>query len=194
VLQLSTLLGHPQATHLLEGTSIALLRLFPMDCYQHVIFRSVFAASLCFWGWTSPSTVCVLCWFAQLHYERQKTNMSGFECNRMLKYNIHSQVFTHEKQAGKRYATDGTVHLQYFLWMWQKLHWRNRQTSSRAVPWTQAHSPTGSPRNIKISRHAYQEGHSIGWDEVRVLEIESNSKKRKYMVSAPLANLANPIS
>jgi hypothetical protein len=35
---------------LLDGTSIALLRLVPMDCYQHVIFRSVSAASLCCWG------------------------------------------------------------------------------------------------------------------------------------------------
>jgi hypothetical protein len=53
VLHVSILLGHLQATHLLEGPSIALLRPFPMDRYQHVvIFRSVFAASLC------CSTVC----------------------------------------------------------------------------------------------------------------------------------------
>jgi hypothetical protein len=31
MLHVSTVLGHPQATHLLEGTSIALLPLFPMN-------------------------------------------------------------------------------------------------------------------------------------------------------------------
>jgi hypothetical protein len=49
---------------------------------------------------------------------------------------------THENEAKKRSATDGTVHLQYSLWVWQKLHWRNKQTSWRAAPWTQAQSPT----------------------------------------------------
>jgi hypothetical protein len=47
MLYVSTLLGYLQETPLLEKTSIATLLLFPMDYYQHVIFRSVFAASLC---------------------------------------------------------------------------------------------------------------------------------------------------
>jgi hypothetical protein len=38
--------------------------------------------------------------------------------------------------ARKRSSTDSTVRLQHSLWMWQKLHWRNRQTSGRAAPWT----------------------------------------------------------
>jgi hypothetical protein len=31
----------------------------------------------------------------------------------------------------------------------------------------------------KLAQHAYEEGHRIGWDESRVLEIESNSRYRK---------------
>jgi hypothetical protein len=30
------------------------------------------------------------------------------------------------------------------------------------------------------SKHAYEEGHRVGWDEARILEIESNSRYRKY--------------
>jgi hypothetical protein len=53
------------------------------------------------------------------------------------RYNIWTIFkFSHQNHAGKRLATDGTVHLQYPLWTWQKLHWRNRQTSSRAAPGT----------------------------------------------------------
>jgi hypothetical protein len=44
---------------LLEVTSITLLRIFPRDCYQHVIFLSVFAASLCCWGWATRSNVLI---------------------------------------------------------------------------------------------------------------------------------------
>jgi hypothetical protein len=50
------LLGHPQATHLLEGTSIALLRLFPVWIVINTsYFAPVFVASLCCWGWATRS-------------------------------------------------------------------------------------------------------------------------------------------
>jgi hypothetical protein len=71
-------------------------------------------------------------------------------CWRQPKYLTNVPLHTHETQAGKRSATHGTVHLQYSLWVWQKLHWRNRQTSGRAAPWTQAPSPTGPSSKIKI--------------------------------------------
>jgi hypothetical protein len=32
----------------------------------------------------------------------------------------------------------------------------------------------------KLAQHAYEEGHWVGWDEARILEIESNSRYRKY--------------
>jgi hypothetical protein len=35
--------------------------------------------------------------------------------------------------------------------MWQKLHWRNKQTSSRAAPWTYPQSQRGYFTKIKIS-------------------------------------------
>jgi hypothetical protein len=43
-----------------------------------------------------------------------------------------------------------------------------------------------------LAQHAY-EGHRVGWDEARVLEIESNSRYRKYKESAHMAILTNPI-
>jgi hypothetical protein len=39
----------------------------------------------------------------------------------------------------------------------------------------------------KLARHAYEEDHSVGWDEARILEIESNSRHRKYKESAHIA-------
>jgi hypothetical protein len=32
----------------------------------------------------------------------------------------------------------------------------------------------------KLAQHAYKEGHRVTWDEARILEIESNSRHRKY--------------
>jgi hypothetical protein len=97
-------------------------------------------------------------------------------------------------QAGKRSATDGTVHIQYSLWMWQKLHWRKKQTSSRVALSTQAHLQQGLLEKSKLAQHAYEEGHWIGWNDVRILEIESNSRYRKYKELAHMACLPNPIS
>jgi hypothetical protein len=45
----------------------------------------------------------------------------------------------------------------------------------------------------KLAQHDY-EGHTVGWDEARVLEIESNSRYRKYKESAHIACLLNLIS
>jgi hypothetical protein len=50
---------------------------------------------------------------------------------------------------------------------------------------------------IKISticQHAYEEGHKLGWDKVRILEIESNSRYKKYKEWAHMACLTNPMS
>jgi hypothetical protein len=46
----------------------------------------------------------------------------------------------------------------------------------------------------KLAQHAYEEGHRVGCDEARILEIESNSMYRKYKESAHMACLTNPIS
>jgi hypothetical protein len=35
----------------------------------------------------------------------------------------------------------------------------------------------------KLAQHAYEEGHEVGWGDARVLEIESNSRYRKYKES-----------
>jgi hypothetical protein len=46
----------------------------------------------------------------------------------------------------------------------------------------------------KLAQHAYEEGHRVGWDEARVLEIESNSRYMKYKESAHMECLNNPVS
>jgi hypothetical protein len=40
---------------------------------------------------------------------------------------------------------------------------------------------------LKLAQHAYEESHRVGWDDARVLEIESNSRYRKYKESAHMA-------
>jgi predicted GIY-YIG superfamily endonuclease len=46
----------------------------------------------------------------------------------------------------------------------------------------------------KLAQHAYKEGHRVGWNDARVLEIESNTRYIKYKESAHMASLTNPIS
>jgi hypothetical protein len=46
----------------------------------------------------------------------------------------------------------------------------------------------------KLARHAYEEGHKVGWDEARILNIESHSKYRKYKEVAHMACSIDPIS
>jgi hypothetical protein len=49
-----------------------------------------------------------------------------------------------------------------FLWRWQKLHWQNRQTSSRAAPWAaQTYFQRGSSIKSKLAQHAYEEGQRV---------------------------------
>jgi hypothetical protein len=46
----------------------------------------------------------------------------------------------------------------------------------------------------KLAEYANDEGHRVGWDEARILEIESNSRYRKYKKSAHVSCLTNLIS
>jgi hypothetical protein len=46
----------------------------------------------------------------------------------------------------------------------------------------------------KLAQHAYEEGHKVGWDEARILEIESHNRCRKYKKSTHMAYSANSIS
>jgi hypothetical protein len=41
----------------------------------------------------------------------------------------------------------------------------------------------------ELAKHAYEEGHRVAWDEARILEIEINSRYRKYKDSAQMACL-----
>jgi predicted GIY-YIG superfamily endonuclease len=46
----------------------------------------------------------------------------------------------------------------------------------------------------KLAQHTYEEGHSVSCGEARVLEIESNSRNRKYKESTHMTSLTNTIS
>jgi hypothetical protein len=46
----------------------------------------------------------------------------------------------------------------------------------------------------KFALQAYEVCHRVGCDDARILEIESNSRNRKYKGSAHMAFLTNPIS
>ncbi|PNF42699.1 hypothetical protein B7P43_G14177 [Cryptotermes secundus] len=46
----------------------------------------------------------------------------------------------------------------------------------------------------KLAQHAYEEGHRVGWDEAKILDIESHIRYRKYKEAAHMACSANPIS
>jgi hypothetical protein len=46
----------------------------------------------------------------------------------------------------------------------------------------------------KLAQRTYEEGHRIGWDDARILEIESYSRYRKYKEWAHMSCLTNPIS
>jgi hypothetical protein len=46
----------------------------------------------------------------------------------------------------------------------------------------------------KLAQYAYEESHRVGWDDARILEIESNSRYRKYKESVHKACFIIPIS
>jgi hypothetical protein len=46
----------------------------------------------------------------------------------------------------------------------------------------------------KLSQRAYEAGHAVGLDNSRILQIENNSRYRKYKESDHVACLTNPIS
>jgi hypothetical protein len=45
-----------------------------------------------------------------------------------------------------------------------------------------------------LVQHACEEGRRVGWNERRILDVESNSRYRKYRQSAHIAYLTHPIS
>jgi hypothetical protein len=52
----------------------------------------------------------------------------------------------------------------------------------------------GLLEKLKLAQHAYKEGHKVGWDKARILDIESHSRYRKYKEVAHMACSINPIS
>jgi hypothetical protein len=52
----------------------------------------------------------------------------------------------------------------------------------------------GLQEKSKLAQHAYKEGHKVGWDKARILDIESHSRYRKYKEAAHMACSVNLIS
>jgi hypothetical protein len=76
--------------------------------------------------------------------------------------------------------------------MWQKLHWRNRFLAVRL--YDHRHSLKEGPvGKSELAQQAHEEGHMVGWDEARILEIESNSRYRKYKKLAHVTCLTNAL-
>jgi hypothetical protein len=46
----------------------------------------------------------------------------------------------------------------------------------------------------KLVQHEFEEDHQISWNEAKILQIEVNSRQRKYKESAHMACMENPIS
>jgi hypothetical protein len=46
----------------------------------------------------------------------------------------------------------------------------------------------------KLAQHAFEEGHQISWNEATILQIEVNSRQRKYKEFAHMACMEIPIS
>jgi hypothetical protein len=66
------------------------------------------------------------------------------------------------------------------------------KTSRPLAVWLREHRQNlqqGLQEKSKLAQHAYEEGHRVGWDNARILEIESNSRYRKYKESAHMAIL-----
>jgi hypothetical protein len=63
--------------------------------------------------------------------------------------------------------------------------------------WIQKHRHNlreGLTEKSKLAQHAYEEGHRIGWEDAKILQIETNGRKRKLEESAHMACMANLIS
>jgi hypothetical protein len=46
----------------------------------------------------------------------------------------------------------------------------------------------------KLAQHSFEEGLQKSWNEATILQIEANSRQRKYKESAHMACMENPIS
>jgi hypothetical protein len=69
-----------------------------------------------------------------------------------------------------------------------------QQPSSRAAPWIYQQLQEGLLEKSKLAQHAYEKVHKVDWDGAMNLEIESNSRYKKYQESTHVACLRNPIS
>jgi predicted GIY-YIG superfamily endonuclease len=71
------------------------------------------------------------------------------------------------------------------------------KTGRQLAVWLRDHKHNlkeGLLQKSKLAQYAYEEGQRVDWDEATILEIERNSRYRKYMASANIACLTNPIS
>jgi hypothetical protein len=58
------------------------------------------------------------------------------------------------------------------------------ETGRPLAVWLHEHLKEGFLERSRLAQHACEEGHRVIWDEARILEIEINSRHRKYKKSA----------
>jgi hypothetical protein len=85
-------------------------------------------------------------------------------------------ICTFPCECGRNYI--GKIGRPLSSWLWEHRH--NLQQ--------------GHLEKLKLAQNAYEEGHRVGWDDARILDIERNSGYRKYKGSAHMACSTNPIS
>jgi hypothetical protein len=52
----------------------------------------------------------------------------------------------------------------------------------------------GHLEKSKLAQHAFEEGQRVNWDEARILEIESNSRYRKYKEDGRRTSFRNVVN
>jgi hypothetical protein len=88
-----------------------------------------------------------------------------------------------ENWTSYRCRSDEAVCVQYLMWLWQMLHWKNKQTF-RSMHW----GAQGLFEKSKLVQHVYEEGHKICWNEAKILQIEPNTTYRKYKESTHISD------
>jgi hypothetical protein len=78
--------------------------------------------------------------------------------------------------------------------MRQRLHWQNGRPLALQLYEHRHNLKDGLLEKSKLAPHAYKGGHRVGWDEARILEIQSNRRYRKYKEWAHMVCLTDLIS
>jgi hypothetical protein len=92
-----------------------------------------------------------------------------------------------------RFTADKAICLQYSKLIYQILYQQNKKTLGIYIKDHRRGFMQYLLEKLKLAQHAYQGGHTVCWNEARVLQIEPNIIYIKYKESAHMSLLVNPI-